>query len=132
MHCPLCVFTKALICHCCDGMAALFLHSFTLPHCCSSSSSNTDYRDVQAFLLQHLECASQNFTDKEDLAVCLKASANIPVIAGQPLAHRCFNCCAGDLPMLSSFRLFTNSSASCRLLVLARLDLTPACLCLSH
>jgi len=30
----------------------------------------------------------QNFTDKEDLAVCLKASANIPVIAGQPLAHR--------------------------------------------
>jgi hypothetical protein len=31
----------------------------------------------------------QDFTDKEDLALCLKASANIPVIAGPPMRHRC-------------------------------------------
>ncbi len=31
----------------------------------------------------------QDFVDKEDLALCLKASANIPVIAGSPMHHRC-------------------------------------------
>lgn len=30
----------------------------------------------------------QDFADKEDLALCLKASANIPVIAGPPMRHR--------------------------------------------
>lgn len=30
----------------------------------------------------------QDFVDKEDLAQCLKASANIPVIAGSPMHHR--------------------------------------------
>lgn len=29
-----------------------------------------------------------NFADKEDLVTCLKASANVPKIAGDPVVHR--------------------------------------------
>ena len=31
----------------------------------------------------------EDFYDRQDLATCLKASANIPVIAGAPMLHRC-------------------------------------------
>ena len=29
-----------------------------------------------------------NFTDKEDLRECLRASATVPVVAGDPVHHR--------------------------------------------
>lgn len=46
----------------------------------------------------------EDFEDKEDLVACLKASANVPRIAGDPVEHR-YVCSCPELQACSPCRL---------------------------
>lgn len=69
---------------------------------CALSLPSTDACCVQvvASSLDTLEpVLLEGFESKEDLVACLKASANVPRIAGEPLQHRypihCISCLTG-------------------------------------